>query len=146
LAAIVENIVVSLPHVDPIIFHHMDPIMFQARMKDHHDVPHANSILQHFTTTFIEFNMIPVTMEMIVTTSTNMNWIPLPTISSPIIMYPSLKDVLIICNLKQKQHAMFMLTRRMLFNSYDNFIPTKKNSLDLVEMQELVKVMSSRLY
>jgi hypothetical protein len=38
-------------------------------------------------------------------------------------MYPFLKDILIVCNLKQKQHAMFMLTRCMLLNSYDNLIP-----------------------
>ncbi len=94
-------------------------------MNDLHDAPHANSILQHFTTTFIEFNMVPVMVEMIVIATTNMNWIPLPTISFPIIMYPSLKDVLNACNINQRQHAMFMLTRYMFLNSYDNLIPTK---------------------
>jgi hypothetical protein len=37
----------------------------------------------------------------------------------------SLKNVSITCNFNQKQHAMFMLTSYMLFNSYDNLIPTK---------------------
>jgi hypothetical protein len=53
--------------------HHMDPITFQVRMKDLHHVPHANSILQHFTTTFIEFNMILIMVEMIVAATINMN-------------------------------------------------------------------------
>jgi hypothetical protein len=39
-------------------------------------------------------------------------------------MDPFLKDVLIVCNLNQKQHAMFMSARRMLLNLYDNLIPT----------------------
>jgi hypothetical protein len=45
---IVENIVVTFPNVVPIIFCHMDPIMFHTRMKDFCDAPHVNSILQHF--------------------------------------------------------------------------------------------------
>ncbi len=107
------------------IFHHMDPIVFQAKMKDLCDVPRANSILRHFTTTFIEFSMFPVIVEMIVIATIDMIWTPPPTISSPIIMCLSLKNVSITCNFNQKQHAMFMLTSYMLFNSYDNLIPTK---------------------
>ncbi len=64
---------------------------------------------------------------MIVIVTTNMNWTPLLIISSPIIMYLSLKDISITCNFNKKQHAMFMLAKHMLFNSYDNLIPTKKN-------------------
>ncbi len=103
----------------------MDPIAFQARMKDLRDAPCANLIFQHFTTTFVEFNMLTIIVEMIVTATTDMNWTPLLTISSLIIMYLSLKDVSITCNFNQKQHAMFMLTRCMLFNSYNNLILTK---------------------
>jgi hypothetical protein len=44
-------------------------------------------------------------------------------------MYPSLKAILIACNLNQKQHAMFMLVGHMLLNSYDNLTPTKPFSL-----------------
>jgi hypothetical protein len=40
-------------------------------------------------------------------------------------MYLFLKDVSITCNFNKKQHAMFMLARWMLFNSYDNLIFTK---------------------
>jgi hypothetical protein len=80
----------------------MDPIAFQARMKDLRDAPCANLIFQHFTTTFIEFNMLTVIVEMIVTATTDMNWTPLLTISSLIIMYLSLKDVSITCNFNQK--------------------------------------------
>jgi hypothetical protein len=94
-------------------------------MKDLHDAPHANPILQHFTTTFIKFNMHLVTVEMITATIVHMDWTPPPTISSPLIMYPSLKDVSIACNLNQKQHAMFKLARHILLNSYDNPIPTE---------------------
>jgi hypothetical protein len=57
LVIVVKNLVTSFLHVVPFMFHHMDPIAFQARMKDLRDVPCANSVLQHFTTTFIEFNM-----------------------------------------------------------------------------------------
>jgi hypothetical protein len=89
-------------------------------MKDLHDVPHANPILQHFTTTFIEFNMHPVIVEMIAATTVHMDWTPPLTISFPLILYPSLKNVSIACNLNQKQNAMFMLVGRILFNSYDN--------------------------
>jgi hypothetical protein len=42
-------------------------------MKDLSDVAHANSILQHFTTAFIEFNMHLVPMGMIVTTIIHMD-------------------------------------------------------------------------
>ncbi len=62
---------------------------------------------------------------MIVIATTNMNWTPFPIISSLIIMYLSLKDVSITCNFNKKQHAMFMLARHMLFNSYDNLKPIK---------------------
>jgi hypothetical protein len=62
-------------------------------MKDLPDVPHANPILQHFTTTFIKFNMHLVIVEMIAIATTHMDWTPLRTISSPFIKYPSLKDV-----------------------------------------------------
>jgi hypothetical protein len=41
-------------------------------MKDLHDVAHANSILQHITIAFIEFNMHLVPMEMIATTTIRM--------------------------------------------------------------------------
>jgi hypothetical protein len=46
--AVVENLVVALPHIVPIIFCYMDPTMFHARMKDFRDAPHVNLILQHF--------------------------------------------------------------------------------------------------
>jgi len=102
----------------------MDPTLFQARMKDFCDVPCVNSILQHFTTTFIEFNMHLVTMEMIAIATTHMDWTTPPTISSPLIMYLFLKDISNAYNLNQKQHAMFMLVGHMLLNSYDNLTPT----------------------
>ncbi len=51
----------------------MDPTSFQARMKNFHDVPGANSILQHLTIAFIEFNMHMVTMEMIVIATIHMD-------------------------------------------------------------------------
>jgi hypothetical protein len=70
---IAKNLIASLSHVVPIIFHRMDPIALQARMKDLCDAPHANSILQHFTTTFTEFNMLLVRVEMIVTATTDMD-------------------------------------------------------------------------
>jgi hypothetical protein len=44
-AVIAKNVIISLPHVVPITFCHMDPITFQVKMKDFHDVPHANPIL-----------------------------------------------------------------------------------------------------
>jgi hypothetical protein len=47
----------------------MDPTIFQTTMKNLRDVPCANLISQHFTTTYIEFNMHSVTMEMIATTT-----------------------------------------------------------------------------
>jgi hypothetical protein len=53
LVTVVEILVILFLYVVPFMFHHMDPIVFQARMKDLHDTPRANSILQHFTTTFI---------------------------------------------------------------------------------------------
>jgi hypothetical protein len=74
----------------------MDPTTFQVRMKDLRDAPHANRILQHFTTTFIKFNMHLVMVEMIAIATTHMDWTPAHTISSPLIMYPSLKDVSIL--------------------------------------------------
>jgi hypothetical protein len=40
-------------------------------------------------------------------------------------MYPFLKDASIAYNLNQKQHAMFMLARCILLNSYDNPTPIK---------------------
>jgi hypothetical protein len=92
---IAKNLVVFLPHVAPITFCHMDPTTFQVKMKDLRDAPHANPILQHFTTTFIKFNMHLVMVEMIVITTTHMDSTPPSTISSPLIMYPSLKDVTI---------------------------------------------------
>jgi hypothetical protein len=49
-------------------------------------------------------------------------------VSSSFIMYPSLKDISIACNLNQKQHAMFMLVGHMLLNSYDNLTPSYKLS------------------
>jgi hypothetical protein len=64
----------SLLHAASIIFCHMDPTLFQAIMKDFCGAPCANSILQHFTTAFIEFNIHLVTMEMITTTTTHMEW------------------------------------------------------------------------
>jgi hypothetical protein len=103
----------------------MDPTTFQTTMKDLCDVAHANSSLQHFTTTFIEFNMHLVPMKMIATTTFHMDQTPPLPISSPLIMYLSLKDVSIACNLNQKQHSMFMLVGHMLLNSYDNLTPTK---------------------
>jgi len=42
-------------------------------MKNFHDVPGANSILQHLTIAFIEFNMHMVTMEMIVIATIHMD-------------------------------------------------------------------------
>jgi len=111
----------------------MDPTLFQARMKDFHDVPCVNSILQHFTTTFIEFNMHLVRMEMIAIATTHMDWTTPPTISSPLIMYLFFKDISNAYNLNQKQHAMFMLVgRHMLLNSYDNLTPKKNKILSLV--------------
>jgi hypothetical protein len=53
LVTVVENLVTLFLYVVCFMFHHMDPIAFQVRMKDLHDGPCANSILQHFTTTFI---------------------------------------------------------------------------------------------
>jgi hypothetical protein len=50
-------------------------------------------------------------VEMIAAIITHMDWTPFPTISSPLIMYPSLKDVSIVYNFNQKQHAIFMLVR-----------------------------------
>jgi hypothetical protein len=70
---IAENLVVSLPHVVSMIFHHMDPIALQARMKDLCDAPCANSIFQHFTTKFIGFNMFLVRVEMIVAATIDMD-------------------------------------------------------------------------
>jgi hypothetical protein len=101
----------------------MDPTLFQAIMKDFCGVLCANSILQHFTTTFIEFDIHLITMEMIATTTTHMEWTPFPAISSPFTMYPSLKDISNVYNLNKKQRAMFMLVGHMLFNSYDNLTP-----------------------
>jgi hypothetical protein len=54
---------------------------------------------------FIEFNMHPIIVEIITTTIIHMNLTLFPTISSPFIMYPYLKDVSIACNFNQKQHA-----------------------------------------
>jgi hypothetical protein len=96
---IVENLMASLSHVVPITFCHMDPTTFQVRTKDLHDALHANLIFQHFTTTFIEFNMHPIMVEMIVVATTHMDLTPPLTISSCLIMYPSLKGVSIACNL-----------------------------------------------
>jgi hypothetical protein len=93
---IAKNLVVFLPHVAPITFCHMDSTTFQVRMKDLRDAPHANPILQHFTTTFIKFNTHLVTVEMIAITTIHMDWSTPPTISSPLIMYPFLKDVSIL--------------------------------------------------
>jgi hypothetical protein len=45
---IAENLVIALAHVVPNLFCHKDLTTFHARMKDFHDVPHVNSILQHF--------------------------------------------------------------------------------------------------
>ncbi len=73
LVAIIKNIVISFSHVAPIIFRHMNPTTFQTIMKNLHDVPCANLIFQHFTTTFIEFHMYLVTMEMIATTTIHMD-------------------------------------------------------------------------
>ncbi len=123
--AIVKNLVTFLSHVVPITFCHMDPTIFQVRTKDFHDAPHTNLILQHFTTTFIEFNMHPIMVEMIAVTTVHMDWTPPLTISSLFIMYLSLKGVSIACNINQKQHAMFMLVKCILLNSYDNPTPTK---------------------
>jgi hypothetical protein len=86
----------------------MDSTLFQAKMKDFCGAPCANSIFQHFTIAFIEFNIHLVTMEMIATTI-HMDWTTFLTISSPFIMYLSLKDISNAYNLNQKQHAMFML-------------------------------------
>jgi hypothetical protein len=102
----------------------MDPTSFQAKMKDFCGAPCANSIFQHFTIAFIEFDIHLVTMEMIATTTTHMDRTTLPIISSSFIMYPSLKNVSNAYNLNQKQHAMFKLVGHMLFNSYDNLTPT----------------------
>jgi len=93
-------------------------------MKDFCDAPCANSIHQHFTTTFIELNMHLITMEMITIATTHIDWTTLPTISSPLVMYLFLKDISNAYNLNQKQHAMFMLVGHMLLNSYDNLTPT----------------------
>jgi hypothetical protein len=93
---VAKNLVTSLSHVAPITFCHMDPTTFQVRMKDLHDAPLANPILQHFTTIFIKFNMHLVTVEMIAIARTHMDWTPPPTIPSPLIMYLFLKDVLIL--------------------------------------------------
>jgi hypothetical protein len=71
--AIVENLVIFLPHVAPITFCHMDLTIFPVRTKDFHDAPHANLILQHFATTFIEFNMHPIMVEMIAIATTHMD-------------------------------------------------------------------------
>ncbi len=84
--AIIKNLVAFLPHVAPITFCHMDPTTFQVRMKDLLDVPHANPILQHFTTTFIKFNMHLVTVEMIAIATTHMDWTPPPIISFHLIL------------------------------------------------------------
>jgi hypothetical protein len=51
----------------------VDPTTFQTTMKDLCDVAHANSIFQHFTTAFIEFNMHLVPMRMIATTIVHMD-------------------------------------------------------------------------
>ncbi len=74
LNAILNSVAIaSLSHVASIIFHHMDPIALQVKMKDLCDAPCANSILQHFTTTFIEFKMLLVKVEMIVATTIDMD-------------------------------------------------------------------------
>jgi hypothetical protein len=122
---IAETLITSLLHVVAITFCHMDLMTFQVRMKNLHDASHANPILQHFTTIFIESNMHLVTVEMIAATIAHMDWTPPPIISSPRIMYLSLKDVSIAFNLNQKQHSMFMLARHILLNSYDNPILIK---------------------
>jgi hypothetical protein len=101
----------------------MDPTSFQAKMKNFRDDPCANSILQHFKTTFIEFNMHLVTMEMIATSTTHMDWTTPLTISSPFIMHLSLKFFSNAYNLNKKQLAKFMLVWHMLLNSYDNLTP-----------------------
>jgi hypothetical protein len=62
-------------------------------------------------------------MEMIATTTIHMDRTTYSTISSPLIMYPSLKDISKAYNLNKKQHAMFMLVGHMLLNSYDNLTP-----------------------
>ncbi len=64
-----------------------------------------------------------VTVEMTTIVIIHMDLTPPPTISSPFMMYPSLKDASIAYNFNQKQHAMFMLARRILLNSYDNPTP-----------------------
>jgi hypothetical protein len=92
-------------------------------MKDFCGVPSVNSILQHFTTAFIEFDIHLLTIEMIATTTTHMEWTTFLAISSPFIMYPSLRDISNVYNLNKKQRAMFMLVGHMLPNSYDNLTP-----------------------
>jgi hypothetical protein len=58
-------------------------------------------------------------MEIITTTIIHMNLTPFPTISSPFIMYPYLKDVSITCiSTKNNMPHVFMLMRRMLLNLY----------------------------
>jgi hypothetical protein len=69
--AIIKNLVAFLPHVAPITFCHMDPTIFQVRTKDLCDAPHANLILLHFITTFFEFNMHLVMVEMIAIATTS---------------------------------------------------------------------------
>jgi hypothetical protein len=69
--AIVENLVAFFSHVVPITFCHMDPTIFQVRTKDLCDAPHANLILLHFITTFFEFNMHLVMVEMITIATTS---------------------------------------------------------------------------
>jgi hypothetical protein len=48
LVVVVKNLIISFQHVVHIIFGHMDPTMFQGKMKDLHDALCVNSILQHF--------------------------------------------------------------------------------------------------
>jgi hypothetical protein len=60
-------------------------------------------------------------------------------------MQCSLKDVSFFNNLNQKQHAMFMLAGHMLL-SHDNLTLIELFLLDLVEMHELVSVMSFKFY
>jgi len=84
-------------------------------------------------------------MEMIATTTIHLDQTSFLTISPPPKMQCSLKNVSFSYNLNQKQHAMFMLARHMLL-SHDNLTLIELFLLDLVEMHELVRVMSFKLY
>jgi hypothetical protein len=115
LIAITKNLATSLPHVAPIIFHHMDPTTFQIGwcFMCQFNLPTFDNYIYWIQYAFGHNG----------NDCSNYSSYELDTpsyVSSPLIMYPSLKNVSFVYNLNQKQHVMFMLVGCMLYNSYDN--------------------------